>query len=129
MVGSAVSDVLAADQTSPWLFVRHRREPPVQRRCGCDGSMTNGTMKRKPLAATVRFVASETVAPLSVDFWMERPTYSAKRTLVFVGSTATAPPSPPWILCQAFGLPFTPRSVPLSWVPPMNGEPAGYTAP
>src|SRR6185503_10745392 len=84
------------------LSVRHMKRPPIQRRVGVFGSIRKTVMNGNTSPA-IPVVTCAELAPPFVERRIDRPVVSKKIVLVFVGLTATYPPSPPLMRAHAFG--------------------------
>src|SRR6185503_1421263 len=100
------------------LSVRHMKRPPIHRRVGVFGSIRNTVMNGNT-SPVIPLITSTELAPPFVDRFNVSPVVSKNMVFVFVGFTATYPPSPPLMRAHAFGpAASVPRFVPLSCVPP-----------
>src|ERR1044072_3807246 len=109
--------LLVLIQLAALLSVRHMKRPPIQRRVGVFGSIRK-TVMNGDASPVIPVVTGDEVAPPFVERRIDSPVVSKKIVLVFVGFTATYPPSPPNTRSQAFGpAASVPRLVPLSWAP------------
>src|SRR6185369_897273 len=110
--------LLVLVQLAALLSVRHMNRPPIHKRVGVFGSIRKTVMNGNASPA-IPVVTCAELSPPFVERRMVRPVVSKKIVLVFVGFTATYPPSPPNTRSHAFGpAAVVPRLVPLSCVPP-----------